>query len=250
MKEKLYAIPVNDAFTSSCECPVCQMYKTLEDNAIEYTMGPSYMEDDTRMQTDEKGFCQKHMQMIYQSGNKLGISLILKTHFDRVIRETENLSEKATGNQKGLLSKFGKNDTTTSEQTAPIVNQLRKINQSCFVCDRINNVFDRYIDTIFYLWKSDASFQERFKTSKGFCNHHAMLLIEKAPNYLKKDDLDEFCSLTKSLYIENMKRVRDDLAWFIDKFDYRNADAPWKNSKDSIPRAMTKLNCILPEEEK
>lgn len=243
MKEKLYAIPVNDAFSSGCECPICQMYKTLEDNAIEYTMGPSYMEDDTRMQTDEKGFCQKHMNMIYASGNKLGISLILKTHFDRILKDTAPLSEKSA-EKKGLFMK----NTDSKDSEIPIVSYLSRLNSSCFVCDRINNVFTRYIDTIFYLWKSDEQFRERYKTSLGFCNEHFMILIQKAPKHLRGSELDEFTSLTRQLYLSNMERIRDDLAWFIEKFDYRNADAPWKNSRDSIPRAMIKLNGIIPDD--
>lgn len=239
MKEKLYAIPVNDAFDSNCECAVCQMYKTLEDNAIEYTMGPSYMEDDTRMLTDKSGFCEKHMQMIYTSGNKLGISLIMKTHFDRVIGDIMPLSAKS-GEKKSL---FGK-----TEGSFPLAEYLERLNCSCFVCDRINNVFDRYIDTIFYLYQSDADFREKFKSCKGFCNRHFLILIKKAPDYLRGNALDEFTTIVKDLYIQNMERVRDDLAWFIDKFDYRNADAPWKNSKDAIPRAIIKSNSIIQDE--
>ena len=53
MAEQIYTIPVNDAFDSGCECPMCQMQKDLERNAIEYTMGPSYMEDDNRAMTDK-----------------------------------------------------------------------------------------------------------------------------------------------------------------------------------------------------
>ena len=49
MAEQLYTIPVNDAFHADCECPLCQMQKTLEEHAIEYTMGPSYMEDDNQI---------------------------------------------------------------------------------------------------------------------------------------------------------------------------------------------------------
>ena len=40
---------------------------------------------------------------------------------------------------------------------------------------------------------------------------------------------------------ENLKRVGDDVAWLIEKFDYRNKDADWKNSKDAIQRGMQKL---------
>ena len=46
MKEKIYTVPVNDAFAADSECPVCAMFEQLENDAIEYTMGPSYMEDD------------------------------------------------------------------------------------------------------------------------------------------------------------------------------------------------------------
>ena len=65
MAEQLYTIPVNDAFHADCECPLCQMQKTLEEHAIEYTMGPSYMEDDNRAMTDKMGFCSHHIGIIF-----------------------------------------------------------------------------------------------------------------------------------------------------------------------------------------
>ena len=63
MAEQIYTIPVNDAFDSECECPMCQMQRELERNAIEYTMGPSYMEDDNRAMTDKLGFCSHHLRL-------------------------------------------------------------------------------------------------------------------------------------------------------------------------------------------
>lgn len=240
MKEKIYSIPVTDAFNSECECPVCAMYKTLEDNAVEYTMGPSYMEDDTRAMTDESGFCRRHMQMIYDSGNKLGIALILKTHFDKVIKDTKSLP--VTGEiQKGFWGR-------KTSYNVPAVDYLNRLNNSCFVCNRINNVFDRYIDTIFFLWKSEKNFRDKFTESRGFCNEHYARLIDDAPKHMSGKQLEEFNETVMGLYISNMERVRDDLEWFINKFDYRYADEPWKNSKDSIPRAMIKTNGIIMEE--
>ena len=70
MKEQLYTIPVTDAFESNCECPLCKMKKELEQNAIEYTLGPSYMEDDNRAMTDELGFCEQHIQRLYLEKKK------------------------------------------------------------------------------------------------------------------------------------------------------------------------------------
>ena len=40
---------------------------------------------------------------------------------------------------------------------------------------------------------------------------------------------------------QNMERLAEDVAWMVEKFDYKNADADWKNSKDAIQRGMQKL---------
>ena len=45
---------------------------------------------------------------------------------------------------------------------------------------------------------------------------------------------------------ENLARVKEDIDWFTAKFDYRNANAPWKNSQDAVPRTMQKLEGLYP----
>jgi len=39
----------------------------------------------------------------------------------------------------------------------------------------------------------------------------------------------------------NMDRMLEEIQWFAKKFDYRNKDASWKNSKDAVPRAIEKI---------
>ena len=95
MKEKLYTIPVNDAFLKDCECPLCAMYETLQNDAIDYAMGPSYMEDDIREVTDKIGFCSKHIPLLYRNQNRLGLALMLKTHMDKTIDDISTLSNGA-----------------------------------------------------------------------------------------------------------------------------------------------------------
>lgn len=236
MKETLYSIPVNDAFASDCECPVCQMFKKLEDDAVDYTMGPSYMEDDTRAMTDAAGFCGKHIRMVYGKENRLGMAWVMKTHFDKTISDVR---KKLPSGSSRLLKK--------GASGLPIIQYLDRLNSSCFICDRINNFFDRYIDTIFYLWKSDMDFRNKFKECKGFCSEHYALLIKKCPDFLHGGELDEFVNLVSELYISNMERVRDDLAWFINKFDYKYNDEPWYNAKDSVIRSMIKTNGVFME---
>ncbi len=238
MKEKLYTIPVNEAFEEAGECPICSMRKKLEVNAVEYTMGPSYMEDDVREATSRLGFCDKHMEQLYQNQNRLGLALILKTHMDKVVKDIEKLSAK--GVKLSSPSLFKK-----KEETSEVVDYLEKLEQSCFVCDKIDGTFHRYIATIFHLYHTDEEFRKKFKNSMGFCTTHYKTLYQSAPTYLKGDELNQFVKELNKLYLEHMKRVSEDLEWFINKFDYRYADEPWKNAKDAVPRAMQKTNSIL-----
>ena len=40
---------------------------------------------------------------------------------------------------------------------------------------------------------------------------------------------------------KNMERLAEDVAWMVEKFDYKNADADWNNTRDAIQRGMQKL---------
>jgi len=44
----------------------------------------------------------------------------------------------------------------------------------------------------------------------------------------------------------NMERIYEDISWLIEKFDYENKDADWKNSKDALQRGMQKLKGSYP----
>ena len=70
------------------------------------------------------------------------------------------------------------------------------------------------------------------------------MLYETAPKYLHGNTLDTFTKDLDRVFLSNLKRMEEEVSWFIDKFDYRNVDAPWKTSKDALPRAMVKCNGI------
>ena len=162
MKEKIYTVPVNDAFAADSECPVCAMFEQLENDAIEYTMGPSYMEDDIRAVTDKNGFCQKHIKKIYEQNNRLGYALVMKTHMDYVIKTIESYNQDR-GTGKSLLKK-GKESSVCS--------YIEELDSSCFVCDKIADTIERYVDTIFYMYKHDNEFKKTLSGCKGFCTNH------------------------------------------------------------------------------
>ncbi|WP_167958195.1 DUF6062 family protein [Anaerosporobacter faecicola] len=236
MKEQLYTIPVMDAYKEDCECPVCSMYKSLENKAIDFTMGPSYMEDDIRAVTDEVGFCNNHIKMLYKNQNRLGLALMLKTHMDKTITDLEKLSASEKVVSTSLFRK--------KSEAKGVPTYIQTLNHSCFVCNRIEDTYKRYLVTIFYLYKKEAEFRDLFHNSKGLCTTHYADLYQMAPEQLNGEMLQNFMKDLNQIYLENMKRVRDDLDWFIDKFDYRYANEPWKNSQDALPRTIQKTNSV------
>lgn len=238
MKEKLYTIPVNEAFDTDSECPLCLMYKSLEENAIEFTMGPSYMEDDIRVLTSQMGFCRKHLEQLYKVQNRLGLALILKSHMDTIIN---NVSKNIQSNSKPVKTSLFKKRGETSGAVA----YIDELEGKCFVCGRIESTFDRYIATVFHLYHTEDEFRRKFAASKGFCTNHYKILYTAASKYLAGEELTGFIKELDKLYIDNMKRVRDDLEWFINKFDYRYENEPWKNARDALTRSMQKTNSIV-----
>lgn len=231
MKEKLYTIPINDAFHEDCECPICAMYRKLEEDAIGSTMS-GYMVEERRLESDQVGFCEKHVHMLYEQGDRLGLALMMKTHMNLVISKLEKYQQVPI-RKTSLFSK-----KVEEPKPGMYVDQL---NQSCYVCEKINRLFVRYIETVFYLYKKEEDFSKLFASSKGFCTKHYGMLYQEASIRLTGKFQEEFINVLNRIYLENMKRVRDDLSWFIDKFDYRFKDEPWKNAKDALPRAIEKM---------
>lgn len=234
MKEQLYTIPVNDEFDKDCECPVCGMYRSLQDAAIDFTMGPSYMEDDIRMETNRIGFCDKHVKLLYKNQNRLGLALILLTHTEQIIKDAEKLAK--SGKPAGGLFR--------KKEISAVKEYMDELDASCYICKRMKGMFGRYLVTVFYLYEHDEAFRKKFESSKGFCNRHYAMLYEMAPKQLSGRVCEDFIAALNKVYLENLKRVRDDLEWFTDKFDYRYANEPWKNSKDALQRTIQKLNSI------
>ena len=60
MQEKIYTIPVTEAFSKKSGCPFCALKNKLEDDERELIMGASMMEPDIRIKTNALGFCKRH----------------------------------------------------------------------------------------------------------------------------------------------------------------------------------------------
>jgi hypothetical protein len=140
-----------------------------------------------------------------------------------------------------LAGKFGKEKEAASSPVTKLLKLLTDIENSCTICGRLEYTMDRYLDVIMYLWSKEADFRKLFSEKKGFCLVHLKMLIEASQKHLKAAESESFLSLLMEQQIENMDRIEQELDWFTKKFDYRNNDAPWGNSKDALPRSIQKL---------
>ena len=234
MKEKLYTIPVNDAVNANDECPICNAEQSLENDAIEYAIGPgaSYMESDIREMTDKAGFCRRHFNMMYKYGNSLGNALILTSHVHKVSEDIKKEMKNYRGAKGGLFSKGG---------TSNVEEYINSLTGKCFVCDYYMDTYKRYIATFFHLYENDTEFRDKIKNGKGFCLPHMGELLHEAPDYLKGKLLDDFTADLFEIQGRNLDRIEEDISWFVEKFKYENQDKDWKESKDAIPRTIQKL---------
>lgn len=241
MKEQIDTIPVNEAYESTDECPFCFLQRQTEQKAIRYTVGPgaSYMEPDVRGATDSLGFCGAHFKKMYDYGNSLGNALIMQTYLIGLRKELDQqLNDFELPAKKSL---FGKKETLQ----LPITQWLRGKNNNCFLCNKVAYNMRRYYATFFHLIK-DEQFREKVEASKGLCLCHMEKLLESAQEHLGNGQREWFYATIADLQRKNFARVQEDLDWFIEKFDYRNASADWKNSKDAVSRTMQKLTGIYP----
>ena len=239
MKEQLYTIPLNDAVNAGDECPFCYIERSVEQDLLDFVLGSSasYMEADIRDMTDRAGFCREHFQKMFSYGNTLGNAWILKTHYRRMIGEMQKTFAGFKPGKTSLKDKFKKAEGSGNA----IGVWVREKNASCYICRQFKDTYDRYMDTFFYLWNQDWDFRDRIRTSKGFCLSHFGELCEASDTKLSDREKADFYAAVLPLMEQNMKRVAEDVAWMVEKFDYRNKDADWKNSKDAIQRGMQKL---------
>lgn len=247
MKEKLYTIPLMDAFSANDECPLCFIEQKLLNDALDFTLGASssYMESDIREQTDNMGFCREHLRKMYIYGNTLGNALILKTHLAKLNTELKEQLSLFKPVKQSVFSKLkgGGSDSGLNQ----IGDWAAKKEKSCFICDYINNTYDRYIDTFFFLFKSNPEFIEMIRASKGFCLHHFGDLTRTAALKLNSEQQKQYSEAVFPVMSENMNRMYEDMSWLVEKFDYRNADADWKNSKDALQRGIQKITGGYPD---
>lgn len=97
------------------------------------------------------------------------------------------------------------------------------------------------LDTFVTMLNSDSGFADSLMKSKGFCLHHFADVLTACGENMKPQERDVWLPRLCGLMSSNLDRVQEDIDWLIEKYDYRNRDADWKQSKDAVQRTMQKL---------
>ena len=239
MQYHLDTIPVWEVMESHADCPLCALFQKAEQTEIERSLGGSVMEPDSRIRVNERGICQRHHQQLFLQKNRLGHALLTDSHTKELLKKLNRLP--AAG--PSMRSLFSKDTDSPAEKLAQ---ELEKLTQTCVLCEGIGTHMARYLYTFLHLWKNEPKFKAAWNESKGVCIPHAAELLHHARKHLsaaqQKDFSSSLLALLKASLIENEK----DLEWFTLKFDYRNQDKPWGNSKNALEKTINRLRgqCI------
>ncbi len=225
--ERLYTIPVNEAFDlgledGQCSCPFCMLKKKLEDNEIELILGASMMEPDIRTKTNKEGFCGKHYDLMFHRKNRLGLALMMESHLAEVKKDLKGgiFGAKADG----------------------VLKKLTELEKTCYICTRVDFHFGHMIETAVLLYSDEAEFRKKYQKQPYFCLPHARRLLGYAQKKLNKKGFSAIYEDTMTVLYGYYDSLSEDVSRFCRHFDYRYQDEPLGTAKNSVERTITFLS--------
>ncbi len=230
MKETICTIPINDIWGVKKGCPICRMYELLEQQYAEFITGSAMMDPETRVQTNEKGFCDKHFAKIVQVGKRLPNALILQTHLMEI------------------MEKYMPKDTNSKPDKKRLA-ALKQMQDTCYICDRIHFDVDHFMQTVFAEWQKSEEFRKLYREQEYICLDHYRLVTELSMKHLPSKHHASFHHDTATLCKNQLQLLIDDTSHFCKMFDYQSRGADWGNSKDAIERDLEFLVKIHPTQD-
>lgn len=231
MREDICTIPVSEGFEEKDGCPLCRMRAIAEKRVVDYIMGAAMMEPDVRVKTNELGFCKDHYLKMRRANNRLSLALMLDSHIQQV-----------------KTNVFGENKFFKPSPKKILYKAVR-LQETCFICDKMNFGMEHMLDTIYRTYETDKDFRKLVSEQSEFCLPHYTMLAENIPDNMNKDRAKEFSQTIKQITLNYLEELGGDVRHFCNMFDYRNngEDADWGNAKDAIERATAFFDGTLPD---
>ena len=216
MLEKLYTIPINEAFEAADGCPFCALYKKLEGDELSLILGASMMEPDVREVTNKKGFCRDHFLKMHKAQKRLPLALMLESHLAEV--------------QKMLKPPA----LSLKDKGESIAQSAKKLSESCYVCDRIEFHFEKMFSNACLLYDQDSDFRAKLKNQPYFCPEHYARDLATAKAELPKRRYTDFVDDIREVEEAYLAKLSDLIGRFCQKFDYHHAGEAWGEEKGAV----------------
>lgn len=229
MKYQLETIPVHDAWASEVPCPLCELMDHAEYRHIDYYLGNSVMNPETRILVNETGFCRRHFPMLREANHAHHLGLMAHTHLQTV-------RQKLRGEIKMLSrSPSGKSASSFAEGVA-------KVTGDCLICRSMERDLKRYTYTAVIMYTQEQDFRRNFESSRGPCLIHAADLALMAVDALKKADAKIFLSSLAEHLDSVLEDLEAEILHFTRKFDAQNDHLEWGSARDAHARVVQTLS--------
>jgi hypothetical protein len=234
MKYQLQTIPIWQAYEAEPSCVLCRLADGLEEQYVRFHLGNSVMAPNTRVEVNEHGFCNRHLRLLLQGGNKHGFALMMQTHIERLQKMyLQRLHELAGDRRAGRSERKALSDLAES---------VRHQYDRCLICDKMERMLRNYAYTIVYLFRSgEEGFPQTFRDSSGFCLEHLPLVLETSADVLSGRELQSWIDALDAVEQVRFRGMHEQLGAFSDAFDYRTTGQLTPESREAPENAARLL---------
>jgi len=207
--EKIYTIPINEAFGHPDGCPLCVLRGKLETDSLTYILGAAMMEPDVRIDVNRQGFCARHLNALIQQSNRLSLALMMESILGRI-------------REKGAAG-------------------IQKLHGHCFVCSRVDGFMIHFLENIVYMWRTEHDFKDKL-AARRLCLPHTAALLPMAARLLGRGDCESFSRAVVGRALDRAQALQHDISAFCKSFDHRMAKQPLREEvKSAVERTAAFL---------
>lgn len=231
---------------------------------MEHLLGEDLMDATFRSRLENLGLCPRHVALLLNEPDRLGIALALQTlvrhragRFGTVLaqppasvgshlcqtlwRKVRRLTRYPRGARDIKPSPMNTASPPAAKSLDTDLGTFDEADESCLVCSQIQKSMQLYARTVTDLYRRDPEFRARLATFDGICLPHTRLLIRESYSGLPAATRSQYTHLLRRQLHDGLTRLDQELGWFIQKFDYRFRQADWHNTKSAPERAAARL---------
>ncbi len=226
MKYELQTIPIHTSLDKNTECCLCELMKESLEHSLDYFLGSSVMNPETRVKVNNIGFCPEHFTDLASKNKAQSLSLLCDTFIEQTLK-TYDKDYKIKGNIDKSIDNINK--------------EIDKRYKGCLICDKLELSIKRYSYTVVYLWKTEPEFREKLKNSKGFCMYHTKDVLNISKEALNKKERKEFVEFIMFLEKTKLERLKNEVYHVTQMYKSENKGMSWNGCEDAHKRAVKSM---------